>query len=142
VSLYQSPLDTITEGVVFQDAEGTVTFINAAAERILGFSRDRLREMQGWPSTGAHAEAVRKDGSPFTEDAYPARKALATGKPVENVVMGVFNHSSRQRVWIRLSVTPILLQGEDRPSHMHMIFHDITEGVMAQGPDGTEGGGP
>ena len=75
-------------------------------------------------------------GRPSPLESCPAMVALATGAPVENVVMGVLNPSSQRRVWISVNATPVVLPGEEKPSHVYMIFRDITEGRMAEGPDG------
>ena len=42
--------------------------------------------------------------------------------------MGLLNPSSQQRVWIKVNATPVVLPGEEKPSHVYMIFHEITEG--------------
>ena len=49
-----------------------------------------------------------------------------TGRPVHNVVMGLGNPSSGQRVWIGISATPFSRAGEDKPSQVFATFHDIT----------------
>jgi PAS domain S-box-containing protein len=55
-------IDTLSEGVVKQRADGTITTCNAAAERILGLSRE---QMMGRSSLDPRWQAVHEDGSPF-----------------------------------------------------------------------------
>ena len=133
LALYQPPFEKIAEGVMFQAAAGDITFVNAAAERILGLPRDRMHERS---PTDLFLQAVHEDGSPFAGEGCPAMVALATGRPVEDVVMGILNPLSQQRVWINVSATPVVLPGEEKPSHVYMIFRDIAEGRTAPGPDG------
>ena len=59
--------------------------------------------------------------------------ALATGTPVEDVVMGLLNPSSQRRVWINVNATPVVLPGEEKPSHVYMIFHEVAEGRNGSG---------
>jgi PAS domain-containing protein len=124
---------------MFQAATGDITFVNAAAERILGLARDRMQERS---PTDLLSQAIHEDGSPFSAEGCPAMVALAVGAPVENVVMGVLNPSSQRRVWINVSGTPVVLPGEERPSYVYMIFREIAEGRTAQGPDGGKETGP
>jgi two-component system CheB/CheR fusion protein len=133
LALYQAPFERIGEGVMIQDSGGSVTFVNAAAERILGLSRDRMHERS---PCDPFSQAIHEDGSSFPIGDCPATVALATGAPAENVVMGILNPSSHQRVWINMNATPVTLPGEERPSHVYVIFHDITEGRAVQKPDG------
>jgi two-component system CheB/CheR fusion protein len=131
LALYQAPFEKIGEGVIFQASGGEITLVNTAAERILGMPRDL---MQKCSSTDPLSQAVHEDGSPFSPEDSPAMVALATGRPVENVVMGVLNPSSQRRVWISVSATPVVLPGKERPSHVCMIFRDDTENLAPMGP--------
>ncbi len=93
LALYQAPFERIGEGVMFQNAGGDITFVNGAAERILGLPRERMQERS---PTDPLSQAVHEDGSPFSAEGCPAMVALATGAPVENVMMGVLNPSSQR----------------------------------------------
>jgi hypothetical protein len=42
------------------------------------------------------------------------------------VTMGVSNPSSGRRVWLSISATPFFRAGEDKPSQVFAVFHDIT----------------
>jgi two-component system CheB/CheR fusion protein len=134
LALYQAPFESIGEGIMFQASGGDITFVNAAAGRILGISRDRMQQRS---PIDPLSQAIHEDGSPFSAEGCPAMIALATGRPVGNVVMGILNPSSGRRVWVNVSATPVVLPGEDKPSHVYMIFHEITERVKA-GSDGTK----
>ena len=43
-----------------------------------------------------------------------------------NVVMGMFNPCSGERIWIRTTATPFRRPGEERPSQVFSVFEDIT----------------
>lgn len=139
LALYQAPFERIGEGIIFQASGGEITFLNAAAEQILGLARDRMRERS---TTDPLSQAIHEDGSPFSAESCPAMVALTTGAPVENVVMGILNPSSQRRTWINVNATPVALPGEEKPSHVYMIFQDITESRMAQGAEQKKGNEP
>jgi two-component system, chemotaxis family, CheB/CheR fusion protein len=133
LALYQAPFESIAEGVIVQASGGEVTFANTAAERILGVSRDRIREHS---LADPLLQAVHEDGSSFSAEGLPAAVALTAARPIENVVLGILNPYSQQRVWISMNATPVVLPGEEKPSRVYMIFRDITEGREARGTDG------
>ena len=58
----RSIVTAMAEGVVLQDARGAIVSANAAAERILGLTRDQL---DGRTSIDPRWRSVREDGTPF-----------------------------------------------------------------------------
>jgi len=83
---FRTLYETMSQGVVYQDATGAIIHTNPAAERILGLNMEQL---QGRRSTDPRWHTIHEDGSTFTADTHPAMIAIATGK--ENAeVMGVF----------------------------------------------------
>ncbi len=58
--------------------------------------------------------------------------ALRTGKPVKNVVMGVFNPLRNDTVWLKIDATPQFRPGEEKPYQVYAIFDDITERKRAE----------
>ena len=72
---HRTLFETMTQGVVHQDAQGHIVSANPAAERILGLSRDQIL---GRASRDPRWRAVREDGSDFPGDLHPAMVALRT----------------------------------------------------------------
>jgi two-component system CheB/CheR fusion protein len=120
---YRALFETLPVGTMVQDAEGSITYANAAAERILGLTLARMAEQ---PASDPRWKAVHADGSLLPEMEHPAMVALNTGRPVGDVVMGIFKPCSGERVWIRTTATPFYRQGEGRPSQVFSVFEEIT----------------
>lgn len=116
--------ETMSQGVVFQGADGTITAANPAAARILGLSLDQL---YGRTSQDPRWRALREDGGDFTGEEHPAMVALRTGNPVTGTVMGVYHPESDETRWIRIDAFPQVRGGEDRPYQVFTVFKDITE---------------
>ena len=72
-------------------------------------------------------KAIHEDGSDFRGDTHPAMVALKTGKPVMNVVMGVFHPGFNKNIWIDINAIPQFLAGESKPYQVYTTFVDITE---------------
>ena len=88
--------DTMLQGVVYQDAAGTIIAMNPAAERILGKGPE---DFLGSSSVAVEHETLREDGTAFPGLEHPAMVALRTGKQVPDVLMHVYNpREARYRV--------------------------------------------
>lgn len=114
----------MAQGVVYQDAGGRIFLANPAAEEMLGLTFD---QMQGRTSIDPRWRAIREDGSDFPGAEHPAMEALKTGRPVRNVVMGVFHPFKERYTWILVSAEPEFKAGETIPFQVFTTFTDITE---------------
>jgi PAS domain S-box-containing protein len=120
---HRTLFETMTQGVVYQDARGRITAANPAALQVLGLT---LEQMQGRTSMDPEWRAVHPDGSPFPGEEHPAMVALRTGKEVRNVVMGVYNPAHGDHTWISIDAVPQFEAGEEAPQHVFTTFTDIT----------------
>ncbi len=116
--------ETMSQGVVYQDADGRITSANPAAVRILGLTLD---QMQGRTSVDPRWRAIHEDGSDFPGETHASMVALRTGKEVNNVIMGVFNPATDACRWISVNAIPQSRPGEDKPYRVYTTFADITE---------------
>lgn len=121
---YRTMFETVTHGIVYQDAEGHIISANPAAERILGLSID---QMQGRKSTDPLWGAIHEDGTVFPGDSHPTMLAIKTGKPVSDVVMGINKPMAEHPIWIKINATPIFKKAKEKVDYAYSIFEDITE---------------
>ncbi len=121
---HRTLFETMTQGVVYQNAEGLITDANPAAERILGLS---LSQLQGKTSMDPRWKAIHEDGSDFPGETHPIPVALKTGKTVKNVIQGVFHPVNEEYRWISVNAVPKFRKGESTPYEAYAIFDDITD---------------
>lgn len=121
---YRMLFETSRLGIVYQDAGGRIISSNPAAESILGLTKDQI---SGRTSVNPEWKSIHEDGSEFPGETHPAMLALGGGKPVHDVVMGVFNPRKERYVWINISAVPLFRKGETKPWQVYVIFEDITE---------------
>ncbi len=126
---FRSLFETMSQGVVYQDADGQIVSANPAAERILGIS---IEQMQGRTSNDPHWRAIHEDGRDFPGETHPAMVALQSGQPIKNEVMGVFNARYGNYNWININAIPQFRPGEARPFRVYTTFEDITERKINQ----------
>lgn len=120
---YRLLFETMSQGVIYQDADGSILFANPSAERLLGLSLDT---MHGKTSMDLLWKSINEDGSPVSGSDHPAMIALRTGKPFGPFVMGVFQPKINDHVWLSIIATPLFRPGESKPYQVHVIIEDIT----------------
>lgn len=126
---FRTLFETMIHGVVHQDQNGKIISANPAAERILGLSLD---QMQGRSSIDPRWKSIHENGTDFPGDKHPAMIALKKGKPVSNIVMGVFNPNIEENRWINICSIPQFNPGEKKPFQVYSTFEDITERKQAE----------
>ncbi len=113
----------MAEGVVIHDRTGAIKEANAAAERILGLSRDQLL---GRAPGDARWVTKHPDGSPFPGEQHPAMVTLRTGEPQQDVIMAVAKASGEQ-VLVSINSEPLqLFSDSSAPDAVVATFRDIT----------------
>ncbi len=115
---YRTVVDALAEGVVVQDATGTIVAANPAARAILGWKTRSGSVPARWPEN-----VVREDGTPFAPRDHPAAWTLRTGRARRNVLMGLRRPSGEVR-WIAIHTDP-LPSGDGSPSVVSS-FEDVT----------------
>jgi PAS domain S-box-containing protein len=113
-------MDTMAEGLAVIDSEGCVTFMNAAASRMLGWTTD---ELAGRP---AHAviHGQRSDDSPAGAEAWEIRRVRTAGESI-TVASDVFIRKDGSRLPVAYSAAP-LAGGADTYGAV-VVFRDVTE---------------
>ena len=119
----------LNAGVVVHDAAGVIIFCNEKAPALLGLSMDQIL---GKSCMDPAWNVVREDGSPFPGADHPAMRALRTGLPVREVVMGVYNPTEGRRRWLQASAEPLSRE----PLEVICVFHDITRLRVADAAPG------
>ena len=113
----------MTQGVVYQDATGSIIDANHAAQEILGLSID---QMKGRTSTDPRWKSIREDGSDYPGTEHPAMIALSTGQNQRDQIMGVFHPQKEEYRWIKINSTPIPNPDTRDEIQVFSTFEDIT----------------
>jgi len=102
---FERLVEGLPVGVLIHDPRAAIVFANPAAAEMLGLP---MAALLGQTSMDAGQLALHEDGSPFPGEDHPAPVALATARPVRNVVVG-FRRPARQDVaWLMVSAEPQL----------------------------------
>ncbi|CAA9459364.1 MAG: diguanylate cyclase/phosphodiesterase (GGDEF & EAL domains) with PAS/PAC sensor(s) [uncultured Rubrobacteraceae bacterium] len=125
---HRALFETIAQGVIYYDGEGSITAANPAATRILGLTLDELRALSPLSRSW---RAIREDGSDLPNEERPVEVALKTGREVKGLILG-FRPSPGEMRWIRWNAAPQFRPGEDRPYGVHATLEDVTESRRAE----------
>jgi PAS domain S-box-containing protein len=125
---YRSVIVALEEGIILQNADGTIQACNAGAERILGVPAET---MKGQTSFDWQKYMIHEGGSPFPAEEVPAMITLRTGKPCSNVGMGIYKPNGELR-WISVNSQPLFRDEEITPYAVVTSFTDITTRKQAE----------
>lgn len=119
---YRTLYETMSQGVIYHDQEGTILSANHSAGRILNVKTSQL--------TGNSLErfmqfAIREDGSPFPYDQCPSYVSLATGEKSQ-ATLGLLNPVTQLTTWVNVVSMPQFRPGEEKPYQVYTTLEDIT----------------
>ncbi|MHB8491740.1 MAG: HD-GYP domain-containing protein [Solirubrobacteraceae bacterium] len=114
-------LEALHEGVIVEDAEGSVLAFNKRAPEVLGIPAEELgREAPERPL----AALLHQDGSPVGPGELPSTRSLETGEPQADVVMGIRGPGGTR--WLAIASTPLFRDDEETAYAVVVSFTDIT----------------
>ncbi|WP_370675786.1 EAL domain-containing protein [Pleomorphomonas sp. PLEO] len=115
----RTTLHAISDGVIATDADGRVTLINPAAQRMTGLSET---EAYGHPIEEVFQAVHDDNGHPA---ASCVRQAIETGKPVERLGTQVIDVRGREVHYIREAAAPITAGADGRAGAV-LVFQDVS----------------
>jgi len=123
-------IDNLSAGVVVFRPDHTLSSVNAAARRFLGWSEGGANPALPEPSPQGW-RLLRDDGQPMRRHEVPFERVLATGQPVASVVIGMPQAEGTGVNWALCNAYP-----ENNPlgglRHVVLTFVDITSLKNAQ----------
>jgi PAS domain S-box-containing protein len=117
------------QGVLYFDASGTILEANPAAGRILGLPH---RELCGRSYFDPACAVIDERDVPLEPQDLPVGRALATGRPVRNRVIGFCGRAHGARRWLRVTAVPQWSPGGAAPRGVLVTLDDISELKEAQ----------
>ena len=127
---YRGVIAALDEGVVVQDARGTIIAVNQAAERILGLP---AAAMLGRNCADPAWDAIDAEGRPLPSREHPPSVTLRTGMPQRARILG-FAKPGGGTLWITSNSHPLELPSADGGSERGVVasFSDISERRQAE----------
>jgi PAS domain S-box-containing protein len=121
---YRSLFAAMAQGVIVINRGGRIESCNPATEQIFGIPCDEVMAMS---DDSPLWRPVREDGSTIIPADNPAIIAMRTGKPVENVIMGIRHRPTGDQRWLSVSAVPRIITEETEPFQVVVTITDITQ---------------
>ena len=126
---FRSLFESMTQGVLYQDATGRIDDVNPAAERVLGLTRAQLT---GREAVDPRFRTTDADGVELSGDRLPSQQALRTGVVQRGIRVAVRNPARDEMRWLSVDAIPETRPGETRPFRVYTLFSDVTDEVRAE----------
>ncbi len=110
-------------GIAIIGPDGRVSVANPAAVRLLQLDGP----IEGSALTRPGWELTTEDGQPIGPEGHPAALALATGRAVRDLVIGVQAPGGAPRRWLLVDADPRFDTGSGQVAEVIVSLHDITE---------------
>ncbi|GAB4370119.1 MAG: hypothetical protein Kow00121_10610 [Elainellaceae cyanobacterium] len=120
---FRTLIEDLQVGVIVQDIQAEVLLCNSKALDLLGLTEAQLL---GKTSFDPDWNTIHEDGSPFPGEDYPFVQAIATGRSVRNVIMGVYCPQPRDYMWLLVDAEP-RLDSEGKVQQVICTFNDISD---------------
>ncbi len=120
---FRDLVQKLSTGIALQGPKAEMLLVNPAALRMLGLDE---AQMMGMSSLDPRWRVVHEDGSPFPGEAHPVPQAIATGKPVHNVVMGVYRPKFGDLAWLLVNADPHF-NPDGSIQHVLCSFNNISD---------------
>jgi len=128
---YRSIIQSMNEGVVTLDAQGRIVTVNESIARIAGLSIAEFKERTAFDPRWT---LFFEDGRSMPVEENPVARALRSGQPLRDVVLGIRRQDGALR-WVTASCEPLLLdaaEGKSPEPGVLVIVADITERRVAE----------
>ena len=100
---FRTLVENLAVAVVLHGPDGKIRFVNRAAQEAFGLRNDLVL---GKRPSEIGLEFVAEDGSEMPEHMHPIHRVIATGQPMQSLVMGWRMRGSSGVLWIFGSVVP------------------------------------
>jgi PAS domain S-box-containing protein len=117
--IYTTLFQVLPIGVSIVNADGQITDVNPASERLLGLSRDEHRQRR---LDSAAWQVIRPDGSMMPSDEYAGVRAMREQRLITDVEIGVVR-AAGETTWLSVTATPMPLSGYG----VVVVYSDITQ---------------
>lgn len=120
---YRLWLERIHAAIVVHAADSRILLSNALAQALLGIREEQL---QGKRAADPAWSFLREDGSRMPVEEYPVSRALASGKPVRRLVVGVRRPDRPDVLWVEANADLVTGEG-GAVAEVIVSFIDITD---------------
>lgn len=121
---FRGIFENLSEGIVYQNRDGSVIRANSSASKILGIDQINTRTIS---QLFKEVQFLDTNKDIIDLNLLPFARALSSGKPVIGEIVGIKYQSSDQEKWFRVNAIPEFKEKGSIPFRIFCTFIDITE---------------
>jgi len=121
-------LNRLQTGVVVHAPDTQIVFCNPCACALLGLTE---AQMLGRASIDPQWHFIHEDGRVMAPPDYPVHRVIATGMPLQDLVLGIRSHQTAPVRWMLVSAFA-QFDAAGALARVVVDFHDVTQRVQAQ----------
>lgn len=125
---YQFIFDNVKSAITVHGADALIRLANPLAIELLGIEPG---ELAGSSPGDQHFRLFRRDGSEMPLDEYPVLRAIDTGLPVRDAVLGYHREKDGKCLWFVCNASPVL-DDSGCVAEVLLDFSDITRLVESE----------
>lgn len=112
---FKSLMNSLHVGVGLYDLSMIPQVHNAAAYKLLGLTK---KQFEGKAAIDPDWNVVDMEGNVMLQENFPIPQAIASQKPIRQIVMGVYRPKMNDRVWLMVDADPVF---DANGNIMHVI---------------------
>ena len=126
---YRLLFETMSQGVVYYDAQSRIISANPSALQITGLTTEQIT---GRTAADPRWRAIHEDGREYSGQEHPVMVALRSGQPVKNTLIGIFNTREEKFRWLNIDAIPLMKPEEGKPYLVYTTITDVTDDLFAR----------
>jgi PAS domain S-box-containing protein len=127
---FQMLFESGVHGLLVLDPGKRILDLNMAAEHLFGLPR---KEVIGRPAHDPIFMLIREDSSPLLQEECPWERVTVEGRPVTDVVIGIFNHREQGYHWVLASTNRQPLTESPSQERLFTTLVDFTDRRTLEG---------
>lgn len=112
-------LESMSDGLLAIDERGNIVLVNSKAAELLEI---QVRSTLMGKPVDEELIVYTKDDKPLPDDYHPARMALETGAPINDIF--TYHQKGGQKIIISVTMSPVVVEG--KASGVIMVIRDVT----------------
>lgn len=122
---FRQLFENMAQGVFYQNKDGSLIDINPAALKMFGLTQEQFNSRDSY---NPEWKVICEDGTVIPPEDHPSMVALRTGKPVIDNLLGIYNPSKKEYIWLIINALPQFEEDDtQKPSHVLVTMHDLTK---------------
>jgi PAS domain S-box-containing protein len=120
---YKHLIENLHAAVVVHRPDTSILLSNHEASRLLGYSSEQMLEKK---AAALQWNFVSADGKKLPLNEYPVIQVLTTGKPLNNIIVGISNQQKTENTWVLVNAFPEY-DTSGKLKQIVVIFLDISD---------------